>query len=229
MSDNPVSIIIPAYNEENYIGDTISYAFKIPGVEQILVIDDGSSDNTPEIAVNSGAQVILTGKNRGKGEAINTGARYIEGNVVLILDADIGKSAAEAENLVLPVIKGEADMTVAIFPEANKKNGFGLVKGLARKGIQYFTGHPVMSPLSGQRAMSVKLFKNLVPLASGYGVEVDLTIRALSSGYRIIEIPVIMSHRETGRDLKGIIHRGKQFIHVARTLAELKLMGYGSA
>jgi hypothetical protein len=112
-------------------------------------------------------------------------------------------------------------MTVAVFPRTGKKAGFGLVRGLARAGIKFFTGRLVEAPLSGQRAMHRGVFLDLLPLAAGYGMEVDLTVRACHKGYRIKEVPVFMAHRETGRDITGFMHRGRQFCHVARTLWDL--------
>ena len=213
-------MLIPAYNEEGAIGDTVSAALAIGGVGQVIVIDDGSSDLTASTAAKSGAVVVSAGRNLGKGGALNMGSSYICGDIVLLLDADLGKSAAGAEKLVEPVLAGRADMTVAVFPKTAGKAGFGMVKGLARAGIRYFTGICMEAPLSGQRAMKKDLYFDSIPLAGGFGVEVDLTLKAARRGYSIVEIPVDMCHRETGRDIKGIMHRGRQFIHVAGTLLE---------
>lgn len=220
MQDRRVTVLIPAYNEEGAIGDTVSAAMAIVGVGQVIVIDDGSSDLTASTAAKSGAVVVSAGRNLGKGGALNMGSGYICGDVVLLLDADLGKSAAGAEKLVEPVLAGRADMTVAVFPKTAGKAGFGMVKGLARAGIRYFTGISMEAPLSGQRAMKKELYFDSIPLAGGFGVEVDLTLKAARRGYSIVEIPVDMCHRETGRDIKGIVHRGRQFIHVAGTLLE---------
>lgn len=220
MQDKRITVLIPAYNEEGSIGDTVSAALAIGGVGQVIVIDDGSSDLTASVAADSGAVVVSAGKNLGKGGALNMGSSYICGDVLLLLDADLGKSAAGAEKLVEPVLAGRADMTVAVFPRGARKAGFGMVKGLARAGIRYFTGICMEAPLSGQRAMKTELYFDSIPLAGGFGVEVDLTLKAARRGYSIVEVPVDMCHRETGRDVKGILHRGRQFIHVAGTLFE---------
>lgn len=220
-----ITVIIPAYNEEQYIGCTVSAAWNICGVRQVIVVDDGSRDRTAEAARKWGAQVIELGVNSGKGGALNAGARHIEGEVVLLIDADLGQSAAEAGILSGPVISGEADMTVAVFPSLKGKAGFGLVKGLARAGILHFTGLTMEAPLSGQRAIRREFLMDLVPLAGGYGVEVDLTVRAGIMGCRIKEVPVNMSHRASGRDLKGFMHRGRQFLHVAQALWNLRWRG----
>ncbi|MCL4439161.1 MAG: glycosyltransferase [Firmicutes bacterium] len=218
MQGKRVTVLIPALNEESTIGDTVTAALAIGGVGQVIVIDDGSWDRTASIAEDCGAMVVSAGKNLGKGGALNMGSNYISGDVLLLLDADLGKSAAGAEKLVEPVLAGRADMTVAVFPQGAGKAGFGMVKGLARAGIRHFTGIYMDAPLSGQRAMKSALYFDSIPLAGGFGVEVDLTLKAARRGYSIIEVPVEMFHRETGRDVKGILHRGRQFMHVAGTL-----------
>ena len=217
-----VSVLIPAHNEEDSIFDTVTAAFAMLGVSQVVVVDDSSSDRTSEMAEKAGATVKVLQVNGGKGAAMNAGAPLVDGDVVLLLDGDLGSSADGAAPLLEPVLNGEADMTVAVFPRTGKKGGFGLVKGLARGGIKYYTGLEMTAPLSGQRAMNRQAFEAVLPFAEGYGVEVALTVKAAASGFRVKEVPVIMTHKETGRDLKGFIHRGRQFNDVLRTLLSIR-------
>ncbi|RJX18118.1 MAG: glycosyltransferase family 2 protein [Ammonifex sp.] len=216
-----VSVVIPAYNEACNITKVVESVRQIPEVSEVIVVDDASSDETSTIAIKAGAKVICLPVNSGKGEAVRQGIAVAAGDVVVLLDADLGESAAHARALILPVLSGEADMTVARFPSPRKKGGFGLVRGLARAGIRYFTGLEVTAPLSGQRAISRDALHAVQPLARGFGVEVALTIKAARRGYSIREVPVSMSHRETGRDLRGFLHRGRQFRDVLFTLGRL--------
>lgn len=218
-----VSVVIPAYNEAARIAATVRAVRELPEVAEVIVVDDASTDETAALAEKAGAKVLRLPANRGKGAALNHGVAGASGDVVVLLDADLGESAREARALILPILRGEADMTVARFPSTGKKAGFGLVKGLARAGIRYFTGLEVTAPLSGQRALSREVLQCVLPFARGYGVEVALTIRAARKGFRIREIPVVMRHRETGRDLGGFIHRGRQFRDVLLTLSRLLL------
>jgi glycosyltransferase involved in cell wall biosynthesis len=217
-----VSVLIPAHNEEDNIFDTVIAAFALPGVTRVVVVDDASTDRTSEMAEKAGAMVKLLNINAGKGAAMNAGAPLLDGDIVLLLDGDLGASAIGAAPLLEPVISEEADMTVAVFPRSGKKGGFGLVKGLARGGIRYYTGLEMTAPLSGQRGMSRKAFESVLPFAEGYGVEVALTVKAAAGGFRVREIPVDMTHKETGRDLKGFMHRGRQFNDVLRTLLSIR-------
>lgn len=220
MEDRKVSVLIPAYNEEKYIRETIKSILEIPEVDEILVVDDASKDKTSEIAKETGVKVITLENNSGKGGALNVGIKHITGDIVALVDGDLGATAGEVRKLILPIINNQADMTIARFPKARKKGGFGLVKGLARNGIKLYTGLEMYSPLSGQRVMTKEVVKSIGQFASGYGVEVGLTIDVARKGFKVIEVEAIMTHAETGRDLRGFLHRGKQFIHVFKELAK---------
>lgn len=220
MKQKKVSVLIPAYNEAEYIKETVSAIRAIPSVDEIVVVDDASSDKTGEIADEAGAYVISLPQNVGKGGALNKGLKTVTGDIIGLIDADLGASACDTEKLITPVLEGLADMTIAKFPEPGKKGGFGLVKGLAGKGIRFFADVEVVAPLSGQRVMTREVIEALGGFESGYGVEVGMTIDAVRKGFRIMEIEVNMTHRETGRDLSGFLHRGKQFYHVCKVLAK---------
>jgi hypothetical protein len=113
-------------------------------------------------------------------------------------------------------------MSVASFPRPTAKAGFGLVKGLARAGISRLGGgFRADAPLSGQRALNSACFESVRPFSTGYGVEVAITIRALRAGLRIVEVPTTMSHAATGRDVRGFVHRGRQFVQVTQALVRL--------
>ena len=214
-----VSAIIPAYNEEARVAATVKAVRAVKGVNQVIVVDDGSTDSTAQEAERAGADVLTLGRNRGKGQAMNAGARASSGDVLLFLDADLGDSAKEAGKLLEPVLNRQADMTIAEFPAgAGKGGGFGLAVGLARTGIRLRTGRVMTSPLSGQRALRREVFDAVGGIAPGFGAEVALTIDALRRGFRVLEVPVQMKHRVTGRDWSGIRHRARQFSHIARAL-----------
>lgn len=215
MSPLPnVSVLIPAYNEEDRITQTIKHLSVLEEIKEIIVVDDGSEDNTGEKAAEAGARVIRLPTNRGKGTALNSGAAYITGEIVMLLDADLGLTAGEAQKLIYPIVRGEADIVIAKFPEVKIKSGFGLVKKLAYWGVYFLSGVKCSSVLSGQRAMTIEVFKKMLPFSKGYSVEVAATIKAAKMGYKIVEIPVNMSHRVTGRNWSGFYHRGRQFFHI---------------
>jgi hypothetical protein len=161
--------------------------------------------------------------NAGKGGALEAGTKRVENaDIVLLLDADLGTTASQAELLLAPLLAGDAEMTIATFPPPEGKAGFGLVMGLARWGIARYGGpFDATAPLSGQRALTRECLATVRPFLEGYGVEVGLTVRALRAGFRLVEVPTTMAHSATGRDVSGFVHRGKQFVDVAFALAKL--------
>lgn len=214
-----VAVIVPAYNEGERIANTIkSLKEALSSDIRILVIDDGSQDNTADEAEKAGAEVIRMGVNSGKGEALNRGLKEAQADAIAFIDADLEHTAGEAAKLIAPVAAGEADMTIARFPKARKKGGFGIVKGSSRWIIKHYTGLEMESPLSGQRVLTKQLLNVIGEMPSGYGVEVGLTIMAARKGFRVIEVPVQMYHNESERTIKGFMHRGKQLLHVLKAV-----------
>ncbi len=218
-----IAVLIPAFNEAESIAETVAAALAVEGVTRIVVVDDGSEDDTALLAEQAGAKVVRMWGSAGKGGALEAGAKRIENaDIILLLDGDLGPTASQASLLLAPLLSGEADMSIATFPAPAGKAGFGLVMRLARWGIRRYGGDfDATAPLSGQRALTRECLATVRPFSAGYGVEVGLTIRALRAGFRVAEVPTTMAHAATGRDLKGFVHRGRQFVHVALALMRL--------
>ncbi|MCW3490250.1 glycosyltransferase family 2 protein [Dethiobacter alkaliphilus] len=219
-----VTAIIPAFNEADRIAETIGALKSIEQIGQIVVVDDASEDNTAECAHGAGADIVLRLKqNGGKGNALAQGVQVAQGEVLCFVDADLGGSAKEFGKLMGPVLADEADMVVAQFPCSLRPGGVGLVKKLASFGINRLSGYRPAAPLSGQRVLKRAVWEQAKYGLDGFGVEVGLTVQCVQNGFRVKEVPVVMTHRETGRDLQGFKHRGRQFIQVSRTLCRLWL------
>ncbi len=223
-----ISVLIPAYNEADRIADTLaavrSFAAEMH-VREIIVVDDGSSDDTVERAQAAGADVVFRQQNGGKGAALNRALSLAQGDILLLLDADLGATAIEAVRLLGPVVSGAADMSIATFPRhTGKGGGVGLVVLLARWGIRRLTGQTMQAPLSGQRAVRRQVLEDAGGFAEGWGVEVALTVNALQNGHRVLEISTQMSHRVTGRSPAAILHRAQQFVAALRVLLHLGVL-----
>ncbi|KQZ89759.1 glycosyl transferase family 2 [Phycicoccus sp. Root563] len=225
-----VAAILPAKDEAERIAATVAAVRAIPGVDLVVVVDDGSSDATAELAAAAGAEVARHARNRGKAAAMTTGAAYvarhegIEGGdhprPLLFVDGDLEGSAANLGVLVPPVLEGRADMTIATLPpQKTAGGGHGFVVRLARKGIEDLTGFSAVQPLSGMRCISRAAFDAATPLARGWGVEVGLTVDVLLAGLRVEEVPCELHHRVSGRDWRGQLHRARQYRDVALALA----------
>lgn len=219
------SVVIPAFNEAPSITSAVrsvqAALAAIPGCDlEIIVVDDGSRDGTAEAAERAGVgvTVIRQERNRGKGAALNAGLSAARGDILMMLDADLGESAGECDRLLQPVVAGEADMTLAQFPARPGGGGFGLALRLARWGVRRLTGRCLSAPLSGQRAFTRAVWERVGSVAPGYGAETGLDVDVLRAGFRLVEVPTSMSHKATGRDWAGFRHRGRQCAAIARTL-----------
>jgi len=233
-----VAAIIPAMNESQRIGATVAAAKQIPGVDMVLVVDDGSVDDTGTLARRAGAEVITHPKNKGKAAAMMTGAFALRNREIsdadpgvdphhralLFIDGDLEDSAMNTAPLAEPVLAGRADMTIAILPAQKRKGGgFGFVVGLAKKGIAELSGFEATQPLSGMRCLSREAFDAALPFAAGWGVEAAMTIDVVNAGLRVEEVECDLHHRVTGRDLKAQLHRAAQYRDVARAILVRRL------
>lgn len=219
------AVIIAAKDEQDRISATVEAAAGLPGVDLVVVVDDGSGDATGRLAEGAGAKVVRHSRNRGKGAAMETGAaavRLLDGETphnLLFLDADLGDTAKDAGPLIEPVRTGATDMTIAVFTELVKLGGHGFVVRLSRDGIKRLTGWTPAQPLNGQRCLTRAAFDAALPIAHGFGVETALTIDLIRKGFKVTEVEVPLAHRATGGDLRGQLHRARQFRDVARALA----------
>jgi glycosyltransferase involved in cell wall biosynthesis len=222
-AQDDVVVVIPALNEATRLAATVKAAAGLPGVAAVIVVDDGSVDRTSVVAASAGAVVVRHPRRRGKAAAMTTGAEAARNDgfarsSLLFLDADLQDSAGNAAPLIVPVLAGEADMTIATLPRAQGAGGHGFVVRLASQGIVERTGWTPTQPLSGQRCITRELFDRVTPLAAGFGVEVGLTIDALRGGARVVECPVELRHRVTGSSLRDQLHRARQYRDVRRAL-----------
>jgi hypothetical protein len=228
MPPADVAVIIPAKNEADRISASVSAARGLDGVDLVVVVDDGSSDNTAAVAARAGAYVVGHHRCRGKSAAMLTGVRTVEQieaardaapHFLLFLDGDLGESAASAGPLIGPVRSGEADMTIAVFKNVVKIGGFGVVTKTSGAGIARATGWRPVQPLNGQRCLTRAAFDAALPLAPGWGVETAMTIDLLRQGLRVVEVEVPLAHRPTGTDWRSQLHRLRQLRDVTWALA----------
>lgn len=211
-------VLIPAYNEEEYIGETIDGLLQEIMPHQILVIDDASQDRTGEIAKERGALLHSLPVNKGKGEALEEGLGLAQGDVILFIDADLGPSSYHVFPLIEPVYKGEVEVTIGILPSPKKRGGLGLARFVADRGVRLLRGRHVEGLLSGQRAFRQEIIEKLLPFAPGFGLEVGMALDMLRAGISFRPVEVELYHRETFNDWRGFYHRGLQLLHIIQAL-----------
>ncbi len=223
-------VIVAAHNEAERIGATLAaLALSFPGAP-VFVADDGSTDATSEIARESGAQVVRSERDIGKGGAVTDAAREAlrraqadgpggrERSTFILCDGDLGGSARELDALAGTVRRGDADVAVAAFSR-RVGGGFGLALAFARWAIRRRCGLRTTAPISGQRALSGRALEDVLPFAHGFGMEVGMTIDAVRRGHRVVEVELDLAHRASGRTLSGFGHRALQLVDFARAYA----------
>jgi glycosyltransferase involved in cell wall biosynthesis len=205
-----VSVIVPAYNEQHGIVRTLNSLKAVEGIKEIIVVDDGSTDGTYELLKQQqGITLLHLDSNKGKGYAVRHGLKHASCGIVALLDADLCESAAEVSKLLEHMDSGMRKIVIGRLPAVKKPGGFGVVKKVSTQGFYALTSRNIYSLLSGQRVIPLD-FLSSINLPDGFGLEFKITLEAVRRGFEITEVPVNMFHRETGRDIRGFLHRGRQ-------------------
>jgi glycosyltransferase involved in cell wall biosynthesis len=212
--------IVAARNEADRIGATLFALREAFPDAALWVADDASTDDTCEVAMAAGAQLVSRGRPHGKGANVTAAAEAALSvdpppSLVLLCDGDLGASARRLRPLTEAVEGGECDLAVAAFSR-RVGGGFGLALGFARWAIRRRCGLQTMAPISGQRAMRVEVLRAVLPFARGYGMEIGMTVDAVRAGYQVLEYKIDLEHRATGRTLSGFAHRARQLADFAR-------------
>lgn len=182
-----VSVIIPAFNEEETVAKVIEVVKKVSFVDEIIVVNDGSSDNTEQEALKAGAIVINHETNKGKGQALYTGYKEVECDIIVFIDADIyNLTSNKVEAMIKPILDGKTDITKTKFARAS-----GRVTELTAKPLLnfFFPEISFEQPLSGQFAARKEVLKR-IDFEKDYGVDVGIVIDADVLGISIMEVDI---------------------------------------
>ncbi len=197
---------IPAYNEQLALGSVILKARD--HVDEVLVVDDGSEDDTSRVASMAMATLLAHRKNLGKGAAIRTAFDYARRNgheVLVLLDGDGQHDSDDIPALMKPVLDGEADIVLG--QRWGKTNGMPTYRRAGKRVLDYttaaFTGHLTDSQC-GFRAFSRKAVDVLNPLSSGFGAESEILVQAKEAGLRVAEVPIHSRYDVEGSTLRPV-------------------------
>jgi glycosyltransferase involved in cell wall biosynthesis len=217
-----VVVIVAARDEADRITATIDALKEAFPAARVIVADDASSDDTSDLALAHGAEVVSRRRPHGKGRSMTAAAAAIarlaelgEPPTFLLCDGDLGESARELRRLAQAVEAGECDLAVGAFSR-RVGGGFGATLGFARWAIERRSGYRAGAPISGQRAMRGEVLRAVMPFAPGYGMETAMTIDAVRAGFTVREYELDLEHRATGRSARGFAHRARQLADIAR-------------
>lgn len=238
LRNKSIAVVIPAYNEEHQIGMVIKNLPEF--VDEILVIDDGSTDNTPEIAKGMGTRVISHKCNKGVGAAFNTGIREIlkmNVDIMVNIDADGQFNPIDIEKLVIPIINNEADFVTAsrfinknFYPVMSKMKFWG--NQFMSRLISNLTRHKFYDVSCGFRAYSIETLLRL-NLFGEYTYTQETFIDLAFKNLNIVEVPIqVKGKREHGKSklasnlFKYGYHVMKIIIRSYRDYKPFRLFGY---
>ena len=182
-----VSVIIPAFNEEETVANVINVVKKVKYVDEVIVVNDGSTDNTESEAKSAGAIVINHEVNKGKGEALTTGYRKSDSDIIAFIDADIHNlTSKKVDAMIRPILEGRTDITKTKFARES-----GRVTELTAKPLLnfFFPEISFEQPLSGQFAAKRSALKK-INFEKDYGVDVGIVIDADVLGISVEEVDI---------------------------------------
>ena len=194
---------IPCFNEERFIGSVVLKARK--HVDQVIVVDDGSTDASAEIAGSAGAMVLRHDCNQGVGAATRTAfrkAREMGADIMIRLDGDGQHNADEIPAVIAPILRGEVDVVVGSRflegkerPPLYRRIGQRILTATTNVG----SGTRIKDSQSGFRAFSAKALEKMTLTEDGFSVESEMQFAIARSGLKVIEVPIAVIYTDKAK------------------------------
>jgi glycosyltransferase involved in cell wall biosynthesis len=225
-----VAIILPAYNEELTIVDTLlDFHRELPGA-MLIVVNNASTDNTAAVArdaikKHSVRGVVIDESRAGKANAVRIGLKAFDADIYVMVDADMTYPAKHVHELIRPVEENLADMAVGDrlshgrYREENKRQFHNFGNQVVCTLVNRLFQANLKDIMSGYRALSRRFAQNYPILVEGFQLETDMTLHALDKRFRIVEIPVEYRDRPAGSSSK--LHTFRDGARVLTTILDI--------
>lgn len=216
MRENCLSVVVPVYNEEATVAAVVSRLMAVPRLLEIIIVDDGSTDGTPEILRDlAGRQPIIKSqrhaKNMGKTHALRTGFRLTEGEIVIVQDADLEYDPAEIPEVIAPIVAGRADVVFGSrFLVRRAARAVYFRHYLANKILTFCSNLATNINLTDvetcYKAFRGEIIREMKISSSGFGFEVEVTAKVAKLKCAIYETPISYYGRtyEEGKKITAI-------------------------
>jgi glycosyltransferase involved in cell wall biosynthesis len=214
-----VSVVIPAYNEEGAIGGVVERLRARHPWKEILVVDDGSQDQTAAKAEAAGARVIRHPYNKGNGAAVKTGIRAAGGEVVLLMDADGQHDPEDIDALIGPI--GVHDMVIGARKAADQSLTRAVGNAMFQTLASWLTGRAIPDLTSGFRAARRVLLLDIIHLLpNGFSYPTTSCLAFLKAGHNVLFVPV-RAHRRVGTSKIRPLRDGTKFFLIILKIVTL--------
>jgi len=201
-----LSVLIPAYNEEKTVGSVIQRTHRVLmylGLPyEIIVVDDGSTDATAKVSSQNRVLLVSNGINRGKGYSLCMGIQKSRGSIIITIDADGAHQPEEIPKLLLPILRRNPRIDAVVgsrflgdLEESAMSNLHFAGNKIINLVIRILTGKWVTDSQSGFRAYRREIFDSTKIKSKGFDIEAELTIKALTNGFKLMEVPITCAGR----------------------------------
>jgi glycosyltransferase involved in cell wall biosynthesis len=213
-----VSVVIPAFNEEAAVGDVVARAVA-GGWLEVVVVDDGSTDQTAARAAAAGASVVRHPYNKGNGAAVKTGIREARGEFVLLMDADGQHDPEDMRRLVSPL--GVHDMVIGARSAGDQAFTRAVGNALFRGLASWLTGRPIPDLTSGFRGVRrERMLEILHLLPNGFSYPTTSCLAFLKAGYNVAFEPV-RARARVGSSKIRVAQDGVKFVLIILKIVTL--------
>lgn len=212
QSMQTLSVIIPVFNEESTIGIILRKVSRLRTLKEVIVVDDGSTDSTPQRIEELGlpkVRLIKQERNLGKTAAVRRGLQEVTGDITIFQDADLEYDPDEIEHVIQPIVENKADIVYGSrFLVKRATRVLYFYHYIANKMLTLFSNFLTNVNMSDietcYKAFRTPLIKNLPLTSSGFGIEVEITALATKTKARIYEVPISYYGRtyEEGKKIK---------------------------
>ena len=217
-----IAVMIPCFNEELTVAEVVNNFKSVLPEAEIYVYDNNSEDKTVEKARESGA-IVRYERRQGKGFVVQRMFREIEADIYIMIDGDSTYSPADVWKLINPILQDEADMVVGSRLMSESASEFKKLNRFGNKiflwTINYIFKVRLTDILSGYRAFNRNFVKNIPLFGGGFEIETELTIKALTRNYQVVEIPIDLGVRPEGSSSKiNIVRDGFLILNMILSL-----------
>lgn len=202
LHDPLLSVVMPAYNEQDTIEEIIGRVLAVPVRTELIVVDDGSRDATREILARlqarHGFKLILQERNQGKGAALRRGFQEVTGDLVIIQDADLEYSPEEYPQLIELICQGRADVVYGS-RFLGRHRVFLFTHYLGNVFLTLLTNVLYNTMLTDMetcyKVMRTEVLRSMTLKSDSFGIEPELTAKIFKRGYRVYEVPITYDGR----------------------------------